>query len=240
MENYRGFIKWCHDKGFSTNYIGGQIKNWKSLGGYAGGSFPAGFKKISEESIDIYLDEAEIKAMIKADDLTDREILVRDWFVIDCYTGLRVSDLLLLDAKHLNGNFITIVNKKTSEKVVLPVHPAIKNILARHKGEFPRKVTDQELNRTIKKVAEKAGITGQVLHTMTKGGKRKDTYFKKYQMVSCHTSRRSFITNLRKNGVADSIVMNLTGIKSAATLKRYDKLGPDEAARIAAKHKFFK
>jgi integrase len=239
MENYQGFIKWCHDLDYSTNYIGGQIKNWRSLAKLAGIDVPEGFSKIAEDAIDVYLDESEIELLIHADNLSEREKLIRDWFVIDCYTGLRVSDLLVLTEKNINDGFIQVTNKKTSEKVVIPVHPHVKKILQKHKG-LPRKVSDVEINRTIKDVAEKAGLTGTVLHTMTKGGKRKDEYFKKYEMISCHTSRRSFITNLRKSGEADSVIMKLTGIRSMATLLKYDKITPEQAATVAAKGKFFK
>jgi integrase len=239
MDSYKRFINWCQGLDYSINYIGSQLKNWKALAKAAGYTVPAGFKKIIEETHDIYLDEEELRAMYELD-LPDRERVARDWFILDCYTGLRVSDLVRLSGKNLSGEFITISNKKTGEKVVLPVHPYARAVLKRYEGGFPPKITDVEINRTIKKVAAKAGIKGRVLFTITKGGKRKDEYLEKSQMVSCHTARRSFITNLRKNGVPDSIVMKLTGIRSAATLKRYDKLTSDEAAKIAAGLNFFR
>jgi integrase len=241
LDTYDQFIKWCHDQQLSTNYIGAQIKNWMRLGKLLGGNdifYNAGFKKIQEPAMDVYLDEKELEAMFKLK-LSSRMAHVRDWFILDCYTGLRVSDLLLLSNRNYSKGYITIANKKTSEKVVLPVHPYVKSIMDKYKG-FPPKVSDVEINRIIKKVAEKADITDRVLHTITKGGRRQDTYLTKWEMISCHTARRSFITNLRKNGVPDTIVMNLTGIKSAQTLQKYDKLTPDEAAKIAAGLNFFK
>lgn len=241
METYQKFISWCQAQDYSINYIGAQIKNWKTLGKQVGGNpiFDSGsFKKIQEETFDVYLSEKELLAMYKLK-LNNREAVCRDWFILDCYTGLRVSDLVMLTKKNYSNGFITIANKKTDEKVVIPSHLFVKKILSKYKG-FPPAVTDVEINRTIKKVAEKAGIKEEVLFTITKGGKRKDSYMQKWEMVSNHTARRSFITNLRKNGVADSIVMKLTGIRSAATLQRYDKLSADEAAKIAAKLKFFK
>ena len=241
LDTYKKFISWCHGKDFSTNYTGAQIKNWKTLGKAVGGNsvFDDGaFKKLREETFDVYLDEKELASISKLK-LRSREDVTRDWFILDCYTGLRVSDLILLNEKNFSNGYITIANKKTDEKVVIPAHPSVKKVLAKYKG-FPPAITDVEINRTIKKVAEKAGIKDKVLHTITKGGKRQDTYMQKWEMVSNHTARRSFITNLRKNGVADSIVMKLTGIRSAATLQRYDKLSADEAAKIASKLKFFK
>lgn len=237
---YRRFISWMQEAGYSLNYIGSQIKNWKTLGKGIGGTVfdEPWFKKMQEDATDIYLTEEEIKAMYDLK-LFGRHDTARDWFILDCYTGLRVSDLVLLDKRNISGGMITIANKKTGEKVVIPIHPLVKKILAKHKG-FPPPLPDVTINLLIKQVGEKAEINDQVLFTITKGGRREDRYLKKWQAISNHTARRSFITNLLKNGVPDTIVMKLTGIKSAATLKRYDKLGTEEAAKIAAKHRFFK
>lgn len=240
METYHRFINYCHAEKFSTNYIGSQIKNWKSLGKGLGGKIfsEPEFKKISEEAFDVYLSEQEIKK-IAAVKLTGKLDHVRDWFIIDWCTGLRVSDLTQLNKQNYSKGYITIANEKTGAKVVIPAHPLVKKIRVKYKG-FPPPVTSHEINIYIKTIARSAGIDDDILHTITKGGKRIDTYLKKYQMISNHTARRSFITNLRKKGVPDSIVMKLAGISSPLTLKKYDKLTADEAAKIAAGMKFFK
>jgi integrase len=241
LSTYHRFINWCQKRDYSNNYIGSQIKNWKTIGKAVGGNniFDSEqFKKITESTFDVALSEQELQKMYGLK-LNDREDLIRDWFILDCYTGLRVSDLVLLDSRNYSKGFITIANEKTDEKVVIPAHRYVKEILKKHRG-FPRPVTDVEINRTIKKVAAKAKINERILFTITKGGKRKDEYLEKWQMVSCHTGRRSFITNLRKNGVPDSVVMKLTGIRSVGTLLRYDKMSVEEAAKVAAGLKFFK
>jgi integrase len=242
METYRRFITWCHTQDYSTNYIGSQIKNWKTLAKHAGFTLPGDFKKIVEETYDIYLDETEIEAMYRLL-LPDNLALYRDWFIIGCYTGLRVSDLTLLHARNLSSGFITIANEKTDTKVVIPVHKYVKEILTKYKG-FPPPITSQDLNREIKKIAKKAKIESDVLFTITKGGKRQDNYLKKWQLVSSHTARRAFITNLRmrtgQDRLPDSIILKLTGLRSLQTLSRYDKITADEAAKIAAGMEFFK
>lgn len=241
IKTYNEFITWCHEKNYSTNYIGNQIKNWKTLGKAVGGNAvydTEEFKKITEETFDIYLTGKEI-SKIYNHRLSVRESKVRDWFIIDYYTGLRISDIQLLTDKNINKNLITIVNEKTDFKVVIPVHKCIKEILKKYNG-LPPKTSDQEINRVIKKVAEKVGIKETVIYSITKGGRREDYYFEKWQMVSNHTARRSFITNLLLQGVSESLVMKLTGIKSAQTLQRYNKMTSEDAARVMGKHKFFK
>jgi integrase len=241
LDTYERFIKYCHDLDYSTNYIGSQIKNWKTLGKAVGGNpvfDDPGFVKIQEDTDHIALDETELGNLLKLKLAGKREI-ARDWFILDCYTGLRISDIKLLEKRNLGKKFITIANEKTDFKVVIPIHPRARIIIDKYKG-FPPYISDGEINEYIKPLAKQAGIENNVLFTITKGGKRKDRYMKKWELVTCHTARRSFITNLRKNGVADTIVMKLTGIKSPATLAKYDKLTADEAGEIAAGLEFFK
>lgn len=240
VKTYNEFITWCHSKNYSTNYIGSQIKNWKTLGKAAGGTIydHEDFKKISEQTPDVYLTEKEI-AKIYAHKLNEREGCARDWFIIDYYLGLRISDIQLLSAKNMDGKFITIANAKTDFKVVIPVHRCVKEIIKKYKG-LPPKTADQEINKTIKGVARRAGIKGKFLYWITKGGKRVDHYVEKWEMVSNHTARRSFITNLLKQGVSETLVMKLTGIKSPQTLQRYNKMTSEDAAQVMTKHKFFR
>jgi site-specific recombinase XerD len=248
LGTYHSFIQYCNDQDWSLNYTGQHLKNWKCLMAEA---LQKGwhknrihefddFKTLSEETFDIFLDEKELGRMIKHNLSFNYEYdVARDWFIIGCYTALRVSDLKLLDETRLNNDTIILANEKTDERVVLPVHPHVRSILKKWKG-FPPAMADQTINEKIKQVAQLCKITGKVLYSVTKGGKRKDFYMQKWEMVSLHTARRSFITNARKNGMPDSIVMKLAGIRKPATLQRYDKLSADEAAIEAAKHSFFR
>jgi hypothetical protein len=241
LSTYAKFIHFCQDRNYATNYIGGQIKNWKTLGKASGGNaiydHPE-FKIISEDAFDVYLDEKELRKiyLLKLTGPLDR---TRDWFILDCYTGLRVSDFSRLSSVNVSRGLITIVNEKTDERVSVPLHPYVRAIYKKHKG-FPPRVSDQKLNVGIKKIGRKAGITETIIYSITKGGIRKDMHVQKCDMLSNHTGRRSFVTNLLKQGVPESIVKKLAGIKSSVTISKYNKLSTDEAARIAAKHKFFK
>lgn len=234
------FIAWGHKKDYSTNYIGSQIKNWRRLLILSGvpQSELAAFSAMREPAMDVYLTDAEIEDLV-ALKIGHALSLIRDWFIIDCFTGLRISDIQLLKDKNLSEEYITIANKKTNTKVVIPIHRHVRNILKKY-GGLPPAVSSHDMNIHIKDIAKKAGITKDVLHVITKGGVRKDTWFKKYEMITNHTARRSLITNLKKAGVPDSVIMKLTGIKSLVTLQAYDKITPDEAAEVAKGLSYFK
>lgn len=247
MNFYRQFIKELNKKDLSINSQGAHVKCLKRIlsialerGWHSNPiSLNKDFKTPSEETEDIALTEEELTTIFEKRILDKGMEIARDWFILDAYTGLRISDIQRLNHKHnLTKNFIIISNEKTDAPVQVPLHPRAKAIIKKWKG-FPPKVTDQHINREIKKVAELCKINDTILYTITKGGKRQDSYYKKYEMISNHTARRSFITNLRKNGVPDSIVMKLAGIVKPQTLAKYDKLTSEEAARIASQHTFF-
>jgi integrase len=247
MEFYRSFIKRCNDLDYSMNFLGQHIKNLIKLlkitlkkGLHTNTIFlDDDFVMPGEQTEDIHLDPPEIDSIYKKHLPNKTLDLARDWFIIASFTGLRVSDIQLLEDKHISNGMIQLVSEKTDTRVVLPMRPEIKAILKKWKG-LPPKISDQELNRSIKQVCELCKINDPVVYFLTKGGKRKDYYLKKYELVSNHTARRSFITNLLNAGVPDNQVMQLAGIKKHSTLLRYKKTKPEDNARIMAEHSFFK
>jgi integrase len=249
MKTYNEVLAFFNGKDFdhAINTIGKTVKNWKVFlkaakkrGAHDNLIYlDEDFKVPDEETDDVYLSEAELKTIYEKHYVIKTLDLVRDWFIIDCFTGLRISDIQVLDAQHILKDRIRLINEKTDTKVVIPIHPYVKAILKKH-GGLPRKITDQKMNENIKKVCEIAGINEPVLYSVTKGGKRKDFHLKKYEMVSNHTARRCFITNLLNAGEPDNRVMQLAGIKKHATLLRYKKTKPEETADIMQERPFFK
>lgn len=244
---YRAFIRWCNDKDFSINYIGQHVnklivllKEAKGRGYHNNTIYLDGeFKRLSENTEDISLTPAELDNIYKHTFPSNVLDVCRDWFIIDCYLGLRISDIQLLDTKNIEKDRVTIVSEKTDTKVVIPLRPEVREILKKWNG-LPPRMSDRDINRNIKKVCKEVGFTDTVLYFITKGGARKDYYLKKYEMVSCHTARRSFITNLLNAGIPDNQVMQLAGLKKHATLLRYKKTKPEETADLLKGHQFFK
>lgn len=247
---YRSFMKWCNDKDFSLNYIGQHIKiiirlmkigkskmyQFHNCTGY----MDEDFKYIQEETHDIALSQEELTIIASKNIPNKRWDIARDWFVIGCYLGLRVSDVKLLDkAVNFTKDSVIIANEKTDTKVVVPVNGSIRAIMKKWNG-LPTKMADSEINLHIKKVCEIVGITEPFLYFLTKGGARRDFYLRKCDMVSCHTMRRFFITELLRLQVPDNQVMQLAGIKKHATLLRYKKISAEENALNMQGKAFFK
>lgn len=247
MDLYELFISWCHGKDLSNNSIGIYIKCWKRAGKVAlkkGWHTNAIFSDeefmiLKEDTPDIYLDESKIERIYNQSVSNEGYDLARDWFVLDCYLGLRVSDLQRVTEKDFTGKHFEFVNQKTGAHVAIPIHPYVRAIIKKHKG-LPAAISDQKLNLYIKEVAALAKLNDKFIYKITKGGVLQVFEYKEWQMVSSHTCRRSFITNLLKLGIPHARVMKLAGIRRYETLMRYFKETAQEAAHEVGKHDFFK
>lgn len=193
-----------------------------------------GFRHATEDTEAIALDENELER-IRACELSGQLAKIRDLFLMGCWTGLRFSDLTSLQAEHIQDGLIVIRQQKTNNIVTIPVHPVFKEIWDRY-GEVPVRISNQKFNDHIKEVCRLAGINVPILKSITKGGKRITTKYEKWQLVSSHTGRRSFATNLYKSGFPSISIMQITGHKTEAAFLKYIKVTPEEHARLLAEH----
>lgn len=161
---------------------------------------------------------------------------VRDLFMIGCYTGLRVSDYNNIKPHHIKGAYIDLYQRKTGERVVIPIHNTVKTILTKYGGSTPPKISDQKINMYIKEVCKLAGICEQVEKQQTKGGEKVANVCEKWQLVTSHTARRSFATNMTKQGIPIQLIMKITGHKKESVFLKYVKLTAFEYAEILQKH----
>ena len=237
----------------SLNYIGKHVKNIKTVLRYAhqrGWHVHLAFKsrefRVPQEvGDDIYLRKEEILQILSVptDALTPSEQLSRDLFIIGCYSGLRVSDLKRLSYENLIEEDDTLMfelhSKKTDTALTIPVHRRIKPILQRHGGAPPPPQSDVIINRNIKRIGRLAGLTQPERKSRTIGGRRHSTTRPKFEMISCHTSRRSFATNAYLKGIEAIDIMAIIGHTKESTFLRYIKVTPRERAKRIAKHAFF-
>jgi len=229
----------------SINTIGDHIKRIKTvlhdatLRGINSNTTFEGFTVITEETDSIYLDEEEISAIMEAD-LSQYPHLdrVRDLFLIGCHTGLRFSDYSRITNENIKGRFIEIAKQqKTGKPVVIPVHPVVRSILKKYKGDLPKSISNQKTNKYLKEIGEKIPLLKKPESiTITKGGKEVTTNCEKWEMISSHTARRSFATNAYKDGIPSITIMAITGHRSERSFLKYIKVTPQEHAEIMEAH----
>lgn len=157
--------------------------------------------KAKAEKIYLTIDELEaIENKVFDSDYLDN---ARDWLIISCYTGQRVSDFLRFTKKMIrvenSKSLLEFTQKKTDKLVTIPLHKKVLQILDKRNGEFPRSLSDQKYNDYIKEVCKLTGI-----NELTQGGKMIDTdkgmrkvsgVYPKYELVTSHIGRRSFASN---------------------------------------------
>lgn len=247
---YESFVRWMQGKDFGVNTIGGIIKNVKVFMNEAFDRRLTNsldfknrrFRTIEEPTENIYLSEDEIQKIYELD-LSNNPRLskVRDLFIIGCYTGLRFSDLVQLRNENLleNKNMMRIKTEKTGEIVVIPIHKFIRSILDRNNGIIPDTISNQKMNGYLKELAQHAGINEDVIINSTKGGHRISGLFKKWELVTVHTARRSFATNAYLKDVPTISIMKITGHRSEKTFLKYIKISQEDNANKLINHPFF-
>lgn len=192
------------------------------------------FRAVKQDSDNVYLDEAELKILYEFD-LSDKPSLerARDMFLVGCWTGLRFSDLSALrPEKHIKNGLIEIDQQKTGEKAVIPVLAVTAAILEKYGGKMPPAISNQRFNDYVKDACRLAGICERVQKSETRSGRRVTLFFQKWQMVSAHTCRRSFVTNFLKRRAAPQVIMSATGHQSTKHFGKYIKTKPHENAAI--------
>ncbi|WP_436487428.1 tyrosine-type recombinase/integrase [Chitinophaga sp. ARDCPP14] len=229
-------------KQMKVNTIGGHIATLKMILSEAATAGIANinterikrsFKVITENTTAVYLPENELQN-IAAFDLKDNQRLIRarDLFLIGCYTGLRVSDFMNIQPHNIKGEFIELFQTKTGGKVIIPIHATVKEILKKYGGNTPARMSDQKLNEYIKELCQLVKLTEKIEIQVTKAGIRTTEVFEKWQLITNHTARRSFATNMYKMGIPAQTIMKITGHIKEAVFLKYIKLSEQEHANI--------
>lgn len=250
LDFYLSFVEYLTNKGYSPNTVGARIKDLKMFMNEAyernlhtNMDFKKKrFSKPKEETTAIYLNTDELTKIHNCDLVGNPKLdKIRDLFLIGCYTGLRFSDLSLLSADNINSTdgTITIRTVKTGKTVVIPLHTVIRQILEKYNNELPRVPSNQKFNDYIKEVARKAGLDELILLQKIKGTLSYTETEPKYNLVTSHTARRSFVTNAYLAGVPPISIMKITGHKTESSFMKYIKISDKENAIQLKAHKFF-
>ena len=194
------------------------------------------FRAITEETENIYLTPAELDKLYRYEFETDRLSRVRDLFLIGAYTGLRFSDFTRITADNIRFNTLYIEQQKTGKSVSIPMHPVVLSIWEKYGGRLPSAISNQRFNTYIKEACRLAGIDSIEQKSITKGGMRIKKTYKKYELVSSHTARRSFATNLYLSGFPSLSIMQITGHRTETAFMKYIKVTATQHACLLRQH----
>ena len=168
-------------------------------------------------SVNTFLDEEEIRRLAAVPVANETERLIRDQFVLGCVTGARHSDFSQFTPDNIEGGWLSYVSRKTKVYVEIPVSPILRRMIRENSPALgERRVSDVYFNDTIRKLAEKAGITAKA--RCFKAGK--DVAGRKCDLIASHTARRSCATNLAARGVSEVWIKKILG-HTRGTTDRY-------------------
>jgi integrase len=165
------------------------------------------FMGFSIEAPKVILSLDEIEQIKKTNLYSEHLEITRDWLIIGCFSGQRVSDLLRMNSSFIqriqNFEFIVLTQQKTNKTVQIPIHYEVQEILDKRGGDFPPVFANNIdssktlFNRYLKQLCKLSGIDKVVKgNKFEKSLKRTITgMYPKYNLVSSHICRRSFASN---------------------------------------------
>ncbi|KAA5542418.1 site-specific integrase [Adhaeribacter rhizoryzae] len=232
LEFYDKFIQFLTtNKKMSGGSVNNQIKRLKVFLGYLyerGIHTDLSFKKfqrVKQNECDIvYLTQYELNTLYTYNLEGNKRLeKVRDLFVLACTTGLRHSDFTALKPENIKENYITLSTQKTKDPLKIPLNYYSKAILAKYDNS-PPKLSQQKFNNYIKELGQLCGIDEPTEVIKYNGSTRIKNTSPKYELLTSHTGRRTFITLSLEKGMRAETVMKISGHKDTKTLMRYVKI----------------
>jgi integrase len=185
----------------------------------------------------VYLNVDEIARLnqLKFKENESRLEKARDVFLFACFTGLRHSDLKNLKRSDIKNGDLVITSQKTEDSIRVPIVSKAKDILDKYKDSNdvnPLPVQSQQrYNDYLKIIGERAKLNDKVTLTHFKGRERVEETFTKWELLSSHVARKTFVTMAVFLKIPMETVRRITGHKSDAIEAYYRIL--DSEKRIA-------
>lgn len=153
---------------------------------------------------------------------------MRDLFLIGCFIGLRYSDFIQIQPENIieegGTKYLEMPTQKTSQRVVIPLKP----------------LSNQKMNQYLKVIGKNAGLTNKIEIIRTKAGKRTRKLVPKHELIKTHICRKSFATNVFRQGLSTLSIMKITGHNTEQQFFRYVRITEQENASDLINHEFFK
>lgn len=201
------FMKWTADRGIHNNYE---------------------FLKFvaKEEDIEVIsLTKEELYRLYNMEFKSDRLSHVRDVFCFGCFTSLRYSDIKSLMDSNIQGEELVLSLKKTktiSHKIPLG-KPAL-HILEKYRGTvyspLPT-ISEPRFNEYIKECCELVEINTMTTITRYVGTKQIVKTVPKYELITSHVARKTFITIMLLSGATEVVVRKISGHANGRSFNKY-------------------
>ena len=163
--------------------------------------------------------KSELYELMNLDIQNPHTQFIRDLFVFCCWTGMRWSDLVTIEKNQIKqtDQGIAIIKKaiKTKDKFTVYLTNESAEILVRYDYNFDR-ITNPAYNRELKKFLKSTGLFNDTTDFYVDG-----RYLERWEAISIHRGRDSFITILLGENIPSNAIMQYTGHKQLRTLEGY-------------------
>jgi integrase len=224
-KNLKSFLKWALEQGYHQN------ENFRR------------FSYKENESEIFVLDWAELMHLYNLE--IEKEYLkqVRDIFCFGCFTSLRYSDIFNLKKNQILNDIISIRVQKTKEVIQIPLNKYSKAILEKYSNIQGDKclpvISNQKMNEYLKIVGDLAGMKSIVTRVKYKGNERIEEHLPKYEILTTHIARKTFITNAFRLNIPVEVIMQISGHKDHKVFKRYNKIAQEQVKTAMEKFNSF-
>ncbi len=190
----------------------------------------------------VVLTKEEVVQLMRYQPDTPSQEKVKDLFLVLIFTGLRFSDGVRISRSWLKGEFLVVNTQKTGERISIPIHSHLKEILVKYDFDLKSLViSNQKFNDYVKTLCEKAEINEMVEVVKYEKGRKVYEALPKYKLISSHTGRRTFITNSILAGIPLPVIQEISGHKKLATLQKYLKINKiDSYVQLSRLNDFFR
>ncbi len=243
----RKFQEYCKSERYAQNTIARAVKFIKTVCYHAHNNgiethYQLNSITAKTEKVDkIFLNTEELDKILGVD--LEHEYLAnaRDWLIISCETGQRVSDFMRFNKEMIRyvGEvpLIEFNQVKTGKTMSIPLSKKVMAILSNRNGDFPRKISDQRYNEYIKEVCKVAGIKDNIegAKSLTVDGvtRKVSGIFPKHELITSHIGRRSFSSN-NYGRIPTALLINATGHSTESMFLEYiGKTSTDKALQLA-------
>lgn len=213
------FLNWAVKKGYHTNTA---FQGFKPK--LKGAHFD--FKKV------IYLTWDELMQVYNLEIPADKQYLrpSRDVFCFCCFTGLRYSDVYKLKKSDIHNGKIDIVTQKDVDHISIELNKYSASILDKYKDldlknnkALPVPV-NQRYNLYLKEIGQLAKLNEKITEVWYEGNLRKEETFFKYERLTTHVARKTFVVNALTLGIPATVIMRWTGHSDLKAMKPYMKI----------------
>jgi len=190
----------------------------------------------------VFLEWDELITLLDFDLKDEAMRQVRDVFCFCAFTSLRYSDVYALRWADVYDDHICVTTQKTDDALVIELNDYSQEILGRYVDVaypddkvFPV-LSNQKMNARLKGLMKACGISRLIRVSEFQNGERVDRLVPKWQLITTHAARRTFISNALMMGIPPNVVMRWTGHSDYDSMKPYIAIA--DAVRAQEMEKF--